>query len=55
MIDIKHGKSANPILIDFGMVKKYHNSDGSHIAPDVEIDNFEGNLLFSSINHMNFY
>ena len=40
-------------LIDFGLAKPYILPDGSHI-PQTKDHKFEGNLMFSSPNAMNF-
>jgi len=55
MVHIKDGNTPSPILIDFGLVKKYLKSNGSHNPSDLQTDNFEGNLMFSSQNQMNFF
>ena len=42
------------ILIDFGFSKKYFTHDGYHID-DIELkESFQGNIMFSSLNQMEF-
>ena len=41
-------------LIDFGFVDAYKSKNGEHIALDEQVDTFQGNLLFASVNQMNF-
>ena len=42
------------ILIDFGFAAKFIDSNGHHISEQNEVNTFKGNMLFSSINQMEF-
>ena len=54
MIDYdKHGE-LHIVLIDFGVSAKYITSEGCHIS-DLELkESFQGNILFSSLDQMEF-
>jgi hypothetical protein len=41
-------------LIDFGYAKKYIDEHGQIYNMNAEVDIFEGNILFSSVNHLDF-
>ena len=53
MINIKSDGEPNVCLIDFGLSSKLLKDDEVH-NHDQLLDNFEGNLLFSSLNQMQF-
>jgi serine/threonine protein kinase len=38
------------VLIDFGFCRKFKSTQGIHISHDKLRENFQGNILFSSIN-----
>ena len=40
-------------LIDFGLSTKYQNNKGEHYKVK-EVESFAGNIVFSSLNQMNF-
>lgn len=42
-------------LVDFGFVKRFYSSKKGHIGENEDADMFEGNMMFCSINQMNFY
>ena len=42
-------------LVDFGFAKRYHSSKKGHIGKNSDVAMFEGNMMFCSINQMNFY
>lgn len=57
MINTNGDLEAEPevYLIDFGFADKYTEDDSkTHIDPSSQTDMFEGNLLFASLNQMNF-
>jgi len=41
-------------LIDFGYAKKYIDEHGQIYNMNAEVDIFEGNILFSSVNQLDF-
>ena len=41
------------LLIDFGMATKYVDEDGDHL-PNCEVEKFKGNLLFATLNTLQF-
>ena len=42
------------VLIDFGFVQKYRDSKGVHNPEGIERKNFQGNMMFASIDQMDF-
>ena len=42
------------VLIDFGFVQKFRDNKGVHNAKDIERKNFQGNMMFASIDQMEF-
>ena len=48
-------KTGEVTLIDFGMASQYQNPDGTHISASVQTDDFQGNMLYASLDQMNFY
>jgi len=38
------------VLIDYGFAKKIIDTDGIHMKESIEVDTFEGNMMYSSIN-----
>ncbi len=47
--DIQNLKAKVIYLIDFGISRKYKETDGSHVPFRVDVP-FTGNLVFSSVN-----
>ncbi|TNV87224.1 hypothetical protein FGO68_gene17084 [Halteria grandinella] len=47
--DLNHPKSKLIYLIDFGITKKYKETDGSHVPFKIDVP-FTGNIIFSSVN-----
>ena len=55
MINLKMDEQPQVCLIDFGFVDKfYKNSQLEHFDEGEQVDTFQGNLLFSSFDQMNF-
>ena len=48
------GEKLKVHLIDYGFVDKFINTTSGHIKEGEKVTNFRGNLLFSSVNQMNF-
>ena len=42
------------VLIDFGLADRYIDNEKNHVAEHKEKESFQGNILFSSLNQMNF-
>lgn len=51
MID---GSTDKVVLIDFGLVDKFKDSEGRHCPEDEQTDEFKGNLFFSTVNQLEF-
>ncbi len=51
MINVGH--TLNSVLIDFGYVSKYMNEYNEHIPQEV-VAKFQGNLMFASLDQLNF-
>ena len=47
-------RSGKATLIDFGLCKKFIDSQGKHVSEDAESESFEGNVMFSSPHTLNF-
>lgn len=47
-------KSLRIALIDYGFIKPFVDDAGNHISEDAKRDTFEGNMLFSSLNQLQF-
>ena len=47
-------KTMRTALIDFGFIKPFVGADGEHINKESKRDTFEGNMLFSSLNQLQF-
>lgn len=46
----KHNEKAKMLyLIDFGVTRKYKNTDGSHVQFKMDLP-FTGNVIFASVN-----
>lgn len=41
-------------MIDFGFADKYKEDDGTHISPTETVDTFQGNMLFASVDQLEF-
>ena len=48
------GKEQQLTVIDYGFAKPYLDKDGNHISDNSKREMFKGNILFGSINEMNF-
>ena len=42
-------------IIDFGVATKFKNPDGTHVDKSVKNESFDGNIMYSSVDHMNFF
>lgn len=43
----------NVVLIDYGYATRYQDKSGNHY-PQSEIESFRGNILFASVDHLEF-
>jgi hypothetical protein len=41
-------------LIDYGFADKFKEDDGTHIASTETVDTFQGNMLFASVDQLEF-
>jgi len=53
---LEQGKNGDlsVVLIDFGFSKKYVTDEGVHISDGEQLERFQGNIMFSSTDQMNF-
>jgi len=54
MIDKLRDDSLHVILVDFGFANFYVDKDGNHIDQSETVETFQGNLLFASLEQLNF-
>lgn len=54
MVDQGKNGDLSVVLIDFGFSKKYVTDEGVHIGDGELLETFQGNIMFSSTNQMNF-
>lgn len=47
-------RSGKVTLIDFGLCKKFIDSNGFHVSEDSECGSFYGNVMFASPHALNF-
>ena len=47
-------RSGKATLIDFGLCKKYIDSQGIHVSESAESESFQGHVMFSSPHILNF-
>ena len=43
-------KTGEVTLIDFGFATLYKNPDGTHISDSVQNEDFQGNMLYASLD-----
>ena len=48
-------KTGELTLIDFGFASPYLNKDGSHIKASETNESFQGNMVYASLDQMNFF
>ena len=53
-INIEDGKAV-ATLIDLGLASKFRKPDGAHLKNEEMATSFNGNIMFSSVDSMNFY
>ena len=51
---IADGKDKNVVLIDYGFVTQFRDSDGNHLEKKVS-KYFQGNFMFASLDQLNHF
>ena len=54
-INLNDGGQPVATLIDMGLATKFLDENGVHIKGNQKVDNFHGNVVYSSLDSMNFH